>query len=130
MLSFGVKTSEIISSDTSRKMVPLCKGIKAAIKNPANISHKSIEQTEKVLKANDDIYEILWVNNTEDHCRAFVDLDGSMDDDTFEEDFEAQDLAIKHTLSELDIGTPFALMTASKYRNKDWKDGKIKHKLS
>ena len=130
MLSFGVKTSEIISSDTSRKMVPLCKGIKAAIKNPANISHKSIEQTEKILKANDDIYEILWVNNTEDHCRAFVDLDGSMDDDTFEEDFEAQDLAIKHTLSELDIGTPFALMTASKYRNKDWKDGKIKHKLS
>ena len=112
-------------------MIPLCKGIKAPIKtNPTCISHKSIEQAERILKANNDIYEILWLNNTDDHCRAFVDLDGSMDDDTFEEDFEAQDLAIKHILSGLDIGAPFALMTASKYRNKDWKEGTIKHKLS
>lgn len=132
MSQSGVKTSELISSDTDRKMIPLCSDIEAVIvRNPECVEQITIDNIEATLNKRTDLYELTWFKSDEDMCRAYIDIDGVMNGDVYETDFEAMDEAIKYVLSELDIGAPFSLMSASKYRNKDWKDKTIiKHKLS
>lgn len=98
--------------------------------NPACIIDVPFEDIESVLTTRNDLYEITWKESDSDKCRAYIDVDGVMGDDTDEADFDAMDEAIKYVLTDIDLGTPFSLMTSSKYHNKDWKDKSVKNKLS
>jgi P4 family phage/plasmid primase-like protien len=108
--------------------------INAAISlDPSSIKHIPIESIESVLRKGTGFCELVWLDSEEANVRAYLDIDGKVADDTDQADFEAMDTAIQFVLGELDLGTPFSLMTASRfnYNGKDSK-GNInkKHKLS
>jgi len=107
----------------------------------SSIKHIPIESIESVLAKGTGFCELVWFENDGEtkeqallhNVRAYLDIDGKVADDTEEADFEAMDTAIQFVLSELDLGTPFSLMTASRF-NYNGKNSKgvidKKHKLS
>jgi len=101
--------------------------------DPSSIKHIPIDSLVPLLKRGGGHCELVWLNSEDAHCRAYIDIDGKVADDTDKADFDAMDEAIQFRLGELDLGTPFSLMTASRfnYNGKDTK-GNItkKHKLS
>ena len=97
--------------------------------NSTTIIEIPIKDVEKTLKTRTDVYELTWRESDSQLCRAYIDVDGVMSLDTDEADFDSMNEAIKYILCDIDLGTPFSVMTASKYRNKD-KTGEIKNKLS
>lgn len=110
------------------KTIPVVFGLDANVKG--NIQYINVEDIENVLESHDDVYEITWSESDNQKCRAYLDIDGMMDNDTDMCDFDVMDDAIKTILINADLKTPFTVMTASKYKNKDWKDKSLKHKLS
>lgn len=126
----GVKTDELYSPGMTETMsIPIVFGLDAQV-NATTIQSIPIDAIQAALTERLDAYEITWRTNDAEKCRAFIDIDGTMAADTEEADFDAMDEAIKYVLNDTDFGTPFSIMSASKYRNKDWKDKTIKHKLS
>lgn len=101
----------------------------SVLQNPECIIDIPIESVSTAFTARTDLYEITWRESDRQKCRAYIDVDGVMGE-TDEADFDAMDDAVKYVLTDIDLGTPFSLMTASKYQNKDWKDKTIKNKLS
>ena len=83
------------------------------------------EVREFFIKHN-DLYEI--TSRGDEINRAFVDLDGYMFN-CDETDFQVQDETIIDTLKNIDFGTPFRIMTASKFQNVSF-EKKIQNKLS
>lgn len=107
--------------------IPIVFGIDKTIANIVQVPMNKIEHT---LQTNTNAYEITWSESDSQMCRAYMDIDGVMGEDTDAYDFEVMNDAIQRVLMGIDLGTPFSLMTASKHANKDWKDGTTKHKLS
>jgi P4 family phage/plasmid primase-like protien len=99
-------------------------------KDPSSIIDVPIESIEIKLNERTDLYEITWKHSDADKCRAYIDVDGCMVADTDEADFQTMNEAIRNVLSTADLGSPFSILMASKYNNKDWKSKERKHKLS
>lgn len=128
-----VKISKKISPasvEMSAPSIPVATLLDEVVKNPDTIVSIPVTDIESVLTARDDLFEITWRTNDSETCRAYIDVDGTMAPETDVADFEAMDDTIKSTLTALNLGSPFSLMTASKWGNKDWKDKTVKHKLS
>jgi P4 family phage/plasmid primase-like protien len=94
--------------------------------SPSPISLDANE-VDNYLAKHKDLYEITFHNG--EINRAFVDLDGKIFNCS-EDDFETTDETIKQLLSNIDFGTPYSVMTSSKYQNQDWKDKSTSNKLS
>ena len=111
--------------------IPFVKDINAAVmKDPKCIMRKAVNEIEAYFTKHQDLYEITWPTDDSDMCRAFVDVDGMMASDTTEVDFDAMNDAVHYLLTNADFGTPFSLMTASRFKNVDWKKKTTKNKLS
>lgn len=136
------ETPGISFSPPARKGMPAVPiaSLSAAVKaNPAVIQHIDVDEIQTHLNHDKDAYEITWIGDGDEKqdaspyktmCRAYLDIDGCMAPDTEEADFDVRDESILSALEDMDFGTPFSIMTASKYNNKDFRDGKPKHKLS
>lgn len=110
-------------------MIPIAALNDAVLRNPACIAQIPLSDVETYLKRKTDAYEITWMT-PETICRAYLDIDGVMAPDTDEVDFETRNEAVLEALQSIDLGTPFSIMTASKFANRDWKTRDVKHKLS
>lgn len=110
--------------------IPVADIYAKVLSDPSCIINVPFSEIQSTLTSRTDLYEITWKENDAQLCRAYIDVDGVMSDDTDEATFEAMDEAIKYVLCDIDLGTPFSVMTASKYHNRDWKDKTIKNKLS
>lgn len=121
-------------------IVPIA-GLEAAVKsNPAVIKHIPLSEIQTHLNHDKDAYEITWIDDGDEKqdaasayktiCRAYLDIDGCLEPGTEEVDFDVRNEAILSALESVDLGTPFSIMTASKFNNRDFRDGKPKHKLS
>jgi P4 family phage/plasmid primase-like protien len=95
--------------------------------NPATIQHFTVENAIETLSKGTDLCELKWMDSTDTHCRAFIDLDGKLSDDTEESEFEIIDEAIKYILCNEDFGGNHSLLSASRFNYN--MNGK-KHKLS
>lgn len=71
---------------------------------------------EEYVQGKTDLYEVTFRDGTA-HGRAHIDIDGKMAPNTSEEDFHMTHQMLLTALSSLDVGTPFALCTSSKYQN-------------
>ena len=89
------------------------------------VSH---DQATDYIKNNNDLHEIIFSKGKK--CRAFIDIDGKLSNETSQEDFDLTHQMILSSLSSLDFETPFSICSSSKYNNKDWKSGILSHKLS
>lgn len=79
-----------------------------------------ISEVEEYLKMHRDCYE-----RTGERNRVYIDIDGKADINMSETDFIKKDKAIETILLNLDLGSPFSLMKASKYKGiKASKQGK------
>jgi len=138
------KSEPQILSSQGRSTMPTIpvSDINAAIDlDRSSIKHIPIESIESVLAKGTGFCELVWLEKDGEtkeqallhNVRAYLDIDGKVADDTEQADFEAMDTAIQFVLSELDLGTPFSLMTASRF-NYNGKNSKgvidKKHKLS
>lgn len=106
-------------------MIQVVRGIDSSPKNAITMTAKD---AETYLQTYDDVNELVFVDGRV--CRAFVDIDGCLPLETSEEDFSATNRMILGALESINFGTPFSITTSSKYQNKDWRDGTVKHKLS
>lgn len=105
--------------------IQLTHGIASTNKNVINIS--SVD-AENYLKEHDDLQEIVFSQGKV--CRAFIDIDGCLPLEMDESEFYMTNNMVLSALTLFDAGTPFSITTSSKYKNKDWRDGEIKNKLS
>lgn len=83
----------------------------------------TVEEVEAYLLKHREAYE-----RTRPFNRVYIDIDGCADPSMSEEDFEVKDATIEFVLLNMDLGSPFSLMKASKYNSK--KGGKPKHIFS
>ena len=83
----------------------------------------NVEEVEAYLLKHREVYE-----RTQPFNRVYIDIDGCADPSMSEEDFEVKNATIEFVLMNMDLGTPFSLMKASKYNSK--KGGKPKHIFS
>lgn len=136
------ETPENNFSSSIRKEMPVVPiaGLEDAVKtNPAVIKQIAVGDIQTHLNHDKDAYEITWIGDGDEKsdstayqtlCRAYLDIDGCMAPDTERADFDVRNEAILSALEDMDFGTPFSIMTASKFNNKDFRTGKLKHKLS
>jgi phage/plasmid-associated DNA primase len=83
----------------------------------------NINDIEQYLKTHINCYERTAMFN-----RVYIDIDGKADINMTEDEFNIKDSSIEFILLNLELGTPFSLMKASKYNSR--KNGKIKHIFS
>lgn len=93
-----------------------------------HIIHVPSQEVDEYVKQHSDLNEIVFMDGNK--CRAFIDIDGNLPQETSEEDFKTTHQMILDVLSDLDLGTPFSITTSSRYNNIDWRTKEIKHKLS
>jgi len=89
---------------------------------------KPIAETADYITKHNDLYEITFLHGSA-IGRAHVDIDGKMGDVT-EDAFTMTHQMLLMALSSVDIGTPFALMTSSKFQNVNGSTGAVENKLS
>lgn len=75
-----------------------------------------ISDVEEYVQGKTDLYEVTFRDGTT-HGRAHIDIDGKMSPDTSEEDFHMTHQMLLTALSSLDVETPMALCTSSKYQS-------------
>lgn len=125
----GTERSSKMKKNIQNSSISYVIGLESTIKS---MRTKAIKPMCDFLKTNQSVYEITWPKTDEDLCRAFIDIDGLCIDETTEYDFTVLDEAILTKLcgseSELIIGTPYSVMTASKWQT--LKDCKKINKLS
>lgn len=114
-----------MSSVEEIDMIKVIRGIESSTKAAITIP---VEDAETFLKTYDDVNEFIFANDSV--CRAFIDIDGCLPLETSEEEFDTTNRMVLCALESIDFGTPCSITTSSKYQNKDWRDGAMKHKLS
>ena len=114
------KVEEMTDESPRRYTVQVCNGLSTSDTVYSNIS---VEHIEAYLKTHIESYE-----RTQNFNRVYIDIDGCAEQSMEEDDFKAKDETITFILRGLDFGTPFSLMTASKYNSK--KNGKPTHIFS
>ena len=75
-----------------------------------------INNVEDYVQGKTDLYEVTFRDGTT-HGRAHIDIDGKMSSDTSEEDFHMTHQMLLTALSSLEVETPMALCTSSKYQS-------------